>query len=54
MQRRFQPPWSIEKGAACFIVRDRDKQALSYVYFEVRSKLGMGRIIFSYLFISRL
>ena len=32
--RRFPPPWSIEEGAACFIVRDGDKQALAYVYFE--------------------
>jgi hypothetical protein len=32
--RRFPPPWSIEEGAACFIVRDRDKQALAYVYYE--------------------
>jgi hypothetical protein len=32
--RRFPPPWSIEEGAACFIVRDGDKQALAYVYYE--------------------
>ena len=32
--RRFPPPWSIEEGAACFIVRDHDKQALAYVYYE--------------------
>ena len=32
--RRFPPPWSIEESAACFIVRDGDKQALAYVYFE--------------------
>ena len=32
--RRFPPPWSIEKSSACFIVRDHDKQALAYVYFE--------------------
>src|ERR1700722_16326451 len=29
MSRRF-PPWSIEEGTACFIVRDHDKQALAY------------------------
>ena len=34
MPRRFPPPWSIEKSSACFIMRDRDKQALAYVYFE--------------------
>ena len=33
-QRRFPPPWSMEESAACFIVRDGDKQALAYVYFE--------------------
>jgi hypothetical protein len=32
--RRFPPPWSIEESQACFIVRDGDKQALVYVYFE--------------------
>jgi hypothetical protein len=32
--RRFPPPWSIEESTACFIVRDRDKQSLAYVYFE--------------------
>jgi len=31
------PPWSIEEGAACFIVRDHDKQALAYVYYETES-----------------
>jgi hypothetical protein len=35
--RRFPPPWSIEEGAACFIVRDGDKQALAYVYYENES-----------------
>jgi hypothetical protein len=28
------PPWSIEEQAACFVVRDANGQALSYVYFE--------------------
>ena len=32
--RRFPPPWSVETTDACFIVRDRNKQALTYVYFE--------------------
>ena len=27
-------PWSIEESGACFIVRDGDKQALAYVYFQ--------------------
>ena len=34
--RRFPSPWSIKKeSTACFIVRDGDKQALAYVYFEI-------------------
>jgi hypothetical protein len=37
MPRRFPPPWSIEESSACFIVRDGDKQALAYVYFEDES-----------------
>jgi hypothetical protein len=32
--RRFPPPWSVEETPACFIVRDRDGQALAYVYYE--------------------
>ena len=28
MPRRFGPPWSIEEGAACFIVRDHDRRWL--------------------------
>ena len=35
--RRFPPPWSIEESTACFIVRDGDKQALAYVYYETES-----------------
>ena len=36
--RRFPPPWSIEEyGRKCYIVRDRDKQALAYVYYENES-----------------
>ena len=32
--RRFPPPWSVEETDACFIVRDHNGQALTYVYFE--------------------
>jgi hypothetical protein len=33
--RRFPPPWTIEEhNKACFIVRDNNKQALGYFYFE--------------------
>jgi hypothetical protein len=33
-ERCFPPPWSIDESEACFVVRDHDKQALAYVYFE--------------------
>jgi hypothetical protein len=32
--RRFPPPWSVDEQEACFIVRDANGQALTYVYFE--------------------
>ena len=33
--RRFPPPWVIdEMNDACFIVRDKNGQALGYFYFE--------------------
>ena len=32
--RRFPPPRSVEEQDACFVVRDRNGQALAYVYFE--------------------
>ena len=31
---RFRPPWSAEVTPNCFIVRDANGQALSYVYYE--------------------
>ena len=34
MPRRFPQPWTVEGKDACFIVRDHNGQALSYVYFE--------------------
>jgi hypothetical protein len=34
MSRRFPPPWSVEETDACFIVSDKNGQALAYVYFE--------------------
>ena len=33
-RRPFPPPSTIEDNGACFIVRDGDKQAMAYVYFE--------------------
>jgi hypothetical protein len=32
--RRFPPPWSAEPTPNCFIVRDANGPALSYVYYE--------------------
>jgi len=32
--RRFPPPWDIEDNGSCFIIRDNNGQALSYVYYE--------------------
>jgi hypothetical protein len=32
--RSFPPPWTVEKTAPCFIVRDANDQALAYVYFQ--------------------
>jgi hypothetical protein len=33
--RRFPPPWKLEEyNNACFIVRDKNGQALAYFYFE--------------------
>ncbi len=35
LDRRFPPPWTIEEhNDACFIVRDKNGQALGYFYFE--------------------
>ena len=31
---RFPPPWSVEETDACFIVKDGNRQALAFVYFE--------------------
>jgi hypothetical protein len=38
-ERRFTPPWDIDDNRSCFIVRDNNGQALSYVYYEE----GAGR-----------
>jgi hypothetical protein len=32
--RRFPPPWSVGEQPACFVVRDHNRQALAYVYYE--------------------
>jgi hypothetical protein len=37
-RRRFPPPWDIEEhNQSCYIVRDGDRQALAYVYFEAEA-----------------
>jgi hypothetical protein len=33
-RRRFPPPWSIEDQSACFVVRDANRRALGYFYFQ--------------------
>ena len=33
-ERRFPPPWTAEVTPNCFIVRDTNGQALSYVYYD--------------------
>jgi hypothetical protein len=34
-KRRFPPPWTVdEMNDSCFIVRDKNGQALGYFYFE--------------------
>ena len=33
-ERRFTLPWDIEDNGLCFIIRDNNGQALSYVYYE--------------------
>ena len=35
-RRHFPPPWTIEdSNDACFIVRDKNRLALAYVYYEL-------------------
>ena len=39
-ERRFPPPWDIEEyDQGCFIVRDNNGQALSYVYYKTADSL---------------
>jgi hypothetical protein len=32
--RRFPPPWTFEANGACFVVKDANGFAMSYVYYE--------------------
>ena len=34
-RRSFSPPWTIEDNGICYIVRDRNEQALAYVYLPL-------------------
>jgi hypothetical protein len=38
----FLPPWKVEEEAACFVVRDRDGQALAHVFFENAARRVAG------------
>jgi hypothetical protein len=38
MTNRFPLPWNVEEQVDCFVVRDRNGQALTNVYFEDESK----------------
>ena len=31
--RRFPPPWTVDESDTCFIVRDKNGQALAHIYF---------------------
>ena len=33
-ERHFPPPWSVEELDSCFVVKDANRQALAYMYFE--------------------
>jgi integrase len=33
-ERNFPPAWSVDKLDSCFVVKDANRQALAYMYFE--------------------
>jgi hypothetical protein len=45
-RRAFTPPWKIDETTESFCVRDRNGQALAYVYFEDETgrRMAMGRL----------
>ena len=44
-ERRFPPSWTVEEKDACFIVRDKNRHALAYMYYETEQ----GRRTAAYL-----
>ena len=40
-------PWSVGEEDACFVVRDRNGQALSYVYFKDERRRRSATTIFT-------
>jgi hypothetical protein len=45
MNRRFPPPWTFEETInACFIVKDANGFAVSYIYFEDEPGQRAGRV----------
>ena len=44
---RFPPPWSVEEQDGCFVVRDRNGQALSYVYFKEEPDCELAAKLFT-------
>jgi hypothetical protein len=44
--RRFPAPWTIDEMPACFVVRDREGQAMAYVYYEEEAgrRMAMRRL----------
>jgi hypothetical protein len=47
--RRLPPPWSVEEQNACFVVRDHNRQALAYVYFEDEAWRNRRQSLWAYL-----
>jgi hypothetical protein len=37
-ERHFPPPWFVEELDSCFVVKDANGQALTYMYFEKESR----------------
>jgi hypothetical protein len=43
--RRFPPPWRVEdNNHACFIVRDKNGQALAYFYLSMSPRADRHRV----------